>query len=104
MAFYTSAGHGGFGDTDIFLTRRIGPAHREVWAEPLNLGPAVNTAAHETSSSYLRTGRRRGVLYFNRNLVGATQWARLSTALTLTLFPGLSWDGRPTLPASAARR
>ena len=68
MAFYTSGGHGGFGDTDIFVTHRIGPAEQELWAEPVNLGPGVNTAAHETSSWYLQTGPGGGVLYFNRDM------------------------------------
>ena len=41
--YYTSGGHPGFGNGDIFVTRRQDDSWT-VWSEPENLGPAINTA------------------------------------------------------------
>lgn len=41
--YYTSGGHPGFGDGDIFVTRRLDDSWT-VWSEPENLGPAINTS------------------------------------------------------------
>jgi len=67
VAFMGSSREGGFGQSDLFLTRRIGPADDERWEEPVNLGPAVNTAAHETAGAFVQ-GEDGGVLYFNRTM------------------------------------
>lgn len=42
--YYATSGKPGFGDTDIFLTRRLDDTW-ENWSEPQNLGPDVNTAS-----------------------------------------------------------
>ncbi|MBC8152469.1 MAG: OmpA family protein [Bacteroidetes bacterium] len=41
--YFTSAGHPGFGDGDIFVSRRLDDTWTN-WSEPENLGPAINTA------------------------------------------------------------
>ena len=41
--YFTSAGHPGFGNGDIFVTRRVDDSWSN-WSEPENLGPAINTA------------------------------------------------------------
>lgn len=41
--YYTSAGHAGFGDGDIFVCRRLDETWTN-WSEPENLGSGINTA------------------------------------------------------------
>ncbi len=40
--YFTSAGHAGFGNGDIFVARRLDESWGN-WSEPENLGPAINT-------------------------------------------------------------
>lgn len=40
--YFTSAGHAGFGNGDIFVSRRLDDSWGN-WSEPENLGPAINT-------------------------------------------------------------
>ncbi len=40
--YFTSEGHSGYGEGDIFVTRRQDDSWT-VWSEPENLGPAINT-------------------------------------------------------------
>ncbi|KAB7729939.1 OmpA family protein [Rudanella paleaurantiibacter] len=40
--YFSSEGHPGFGNGDIFVTRRLDDSW-QVWSEPENLGPAINT-------------------------------------------------------------
>lgn len=40
--YFTSGGHPGFGNGDIFVTRRLDDSWTN-WSEPENLGPAINT-------------------------------------------------------------
>ena len=40
--YFTSAGHPGYGNGDIFVTRRLDDSWSN-WSEPENLGPAINT-------------------------------------------------------------
>ncbi|WP_420149570.1 OmpA family protein [Spirosoma sp.] len=41
--YFTSAGHPGYGNGDIFVSRRLDDSWTN-WSEPENLGPAINTA------------------------------------------------------------
>jgi len=41
--YFASEGHPGFGKSDIFYTKRLDDSW-EVWSEPQNLGPELNTA------------------------------------------------------------
>jgi len=40
--YFTSAGHSGFGSSDIFMSRRLDDTWKN-WSEPENLGPIINT-------------------------------------------------------------
>ncbi len=40
--YFSSAGHPGFGDRDIFVSRRLDDTWQH-WSEPQNLGPSINT-------------------------------------------------------------
>lgn len=41
--YFSSAGHPGFGNQDIFITRRLDSTWRK-WSKPENLGPVLNTS------------------------------------------------------------
>jgi hypothetical protein len=58
--FITSARSGGYGDWDIWMTRRT--RRNGDWETPLNLGPNVNTTAGEGEPSLSADGR---TLYFS---------------------------------------
>lgn len=63
--FFSSSGHGGAGDADLFMSRRSDPNDDFEWGEPVNLGPDVNTAAHESNPSFV-AAEDGGTLYFDR--------------------------------------
>ena len=44
--YFASDTHPGYGNSDIFMSRRLDESWTK-WSEPLNLGPAVNTALDE---------------------------------------------------------
>ncbi len=53
--YFSSNGHGGYGDCDIFKTRRLDTSWQN-WSEPQNLGPAVNTSSWEAYFSITAAG------------------------------------------------
>src|SRR2546425_9868757 len=73
LLFY-SAKAGGFGGADIYVSHRISAsAAGDVWGEPVNLGPDVNTAAAEQGPYYVKvTGEANASVYFNRSGSGNT--------------------------------
>jgi Tol biopolymer transport system component len=62
--FITSTRPGGYGDWDIWMTRRA--TKDDDWGEPVNLGPSFNTSAGEAESSISVDGR---TLYFSDWLI-----------------------------------
>ncbi|MHC4582880.1 MAG: LamG-like jellyroll fold domain-containing protein [Planctomycetota bacterium] len=59
LLFFFSNRPGGFGDRDLYMTRRA--TDSEPWAEAVNLGPLVNTAAGEDAPVISADGN---ILYF----------------------------------------
>ncbi len=53
--YFASDGHGGYGQSDIFKTKRLDETWRK-WSKPQNLGPAVNTSSWEAYFSITATG------------------------------------------------
>lgn len=53
--YFTTAGRSGFGDQDIFVTRRIDSTWQH-WTEPMNFGPAINTPITEASYTTTASG------------------------------------------------
>ena len=70
--FSSDEGHGGEGRGDILVSRRADPDDDFAWTQPVNLGPQVNTAAHE-SNPWFVPSEDGGTLYFDRStgLMGA---------------------------------
>src|SRR5919106_1481205 len=50
LLFFQSARPGGFGDLDLYVSRRADPNDDLGWTEPVNLGAPINTAAAERSA------------------------------------------------------
>ena len=69
--FFSSSGHGGAGDADIFMSRRSDPNDDFGWGEPVNLGPDVNSSAHESNPSFV-VNEDGGTLYFDRGTEAPT--------------------------------
>jgi Tol biopolymer transport system component len=67
VLFFTSNRAGGHGGDDIWLSYREDVADDLGWGPPVNLGPGVNTADHETGPVYVPALRPEGAnLYFIR--------------------------------------
>lgn len=60
--YFGSERPGGFGASDMYVTRRQSPSH--AWGPPENLGPLVNTEAFEAFPTPSADGN---TLYFNRS-------------------------------------
>ena len=88
--FFASAGHPGAGGADIFVTQRADARDDLAWEAPVNLGPDVNTAAHETNPVYVAS-EGGGTLYFERT--------RATNADSDILRVSISRDGVPIGPA-----
>jgi outer membrane protein OmpA-like peptidoglycan-associated protein len=48
--YFASSGHAGFGQSDLFVTRRVDDSWLN-WTKPVNLGPTINTPLFEASMS-----------------------------------------------------
>lgn len=68
LLFFFSGRPGGFGGLDIYVSHRLSTnVDGDVWGDPVNLGPDVNTAAAEQGAYYVKvSGEGDGSLYFNR--------------------------------------
>lgn len=71
MFFSSDGGHGGAGRGDILISRRADDEDDFAWEPPVNLGPDVNTAAHESNPAYVAS-EAGGTLYFVRPQGGTT--------------------------------
>lgn len=55
ILFFASYGHKGFGDSDIFYTKRLDDSWTN-WSEPVNMGTSVNTSGFEAYFTVPSTG------------------------------------------------
>ncbi len=53
--YFASDGHGGYGQSDIFKTKRLDDTWQN-WTEPQNLGPAINTSSWDAYFSITASG------------------------------------------------
>ena len=69
LLFFASSRAGGFGNADIYVSRREDPNDDFGWETPVNVGPPVNTADAEQAPVYMQNAEDgAGNLYFNRGL------------------------------------
>jgi len=75
MLFFYSGRSSGQGGSDIWVSLRISTgADGDIWGDPVNLGPDVNTAVNEQAAYYVRgDGEGTATLYFNRGPTGGDQ-------------------------------
>ncbi|MFN3404861.1 MAG: OmpA family protein [Cytophagaceae bacterium] len=62
VMFFVSDMPGGFGGTDIYVTRKVG----QEWSRPENLGDVINTEGNEMFPYYYNNGEKE-CLYFSSN-------------------------------------
>jgi len=67
LLFFSSNGHGGFGDSDIFMSRRLYDSWG-IWSEPINLGSQINSEAfdayfylHNDDEAFFASNREGGL-------------------------------------------
>lgn len=71
--FFFSDRDGGFGGTDLYISRRRNKHDDFGWDAPVNLGSGVNTAGNESLPVYFENeGTGRATLYFSRTEFGGT--------------------------------
>ena len=54
--YFSSAGHRGLGDLDIFVSKRLDDSWTN-WSKPVNLGPGINTADNDWSFKVTTDGK-----------------------------------------------
>ena len=64
--YFSSAGHGGYGETDLFKSTRTG-AGWDQWSTPVNLGDKINSSAFD---AYLVLSSDEKTAYFSSNRGG----------------------------------
>jgi WD40 repeat protein len=94
LLFFHSDRPGGVGNIDVWVSQRISTgADGDIWSDPVNLGPDVNTSGAEQGVYYVREGGEgTATLYFNRTPTGGS----------VDIYKvSLSSDGQPLGPAVA---
>jgi hypothetical protein len=65
--FFSSDRPGGVGGLDLYVSRRTDRTNDQGWSTPVNLGPAVNSAAADVGPAYVQDEAGSTVLYFTSN-------------------------------------
>jgi outer membrane protein OmpA-like peptidoglycan-associated protein len=77
--YFSSAGHGGMGSLDIFMSKRLDDTWKN-WSQPVNLGPAINTAGEDWGFRVSTNGQ---FAYYNVNAGGNSDIMRCNLPNTL---------------------
>jgi hypothetical protein len=67
--FFNSKGHPSYGDSDIFMTKRLDDSWT-IWSEPLNLGPSINSPKWEGFFTISNSGVN-GYFSSSNNTIGS---------------------------------
>ena len=103
--YFASEGHGGFGKSDIFYTKRLDDTW-ENWSEPVNLGPTINTAEWDgyftiaANSSIAYVVSQQGARAGSRDIYQVRVPPQLTPERTITL-KGRVFDANTKLPLAA---
>lgn len=93
--YFSSQGHKGFGDNDIFMTRRLDDTWQN-WSDPINMGPVINTAGKEEGIYVSAIGEDA---YFVRdNDIYKVKLPEELRPLPTTIIKGTLTDGVTGLP------
>jgi OOP family OmpA-OmpF porin len=76
--YFSSTGHGGYGDADIFVTRRLDSTWLN-WSKPENLGPEINTSGWD---AYYKITKQGDYAYYvsTNNSIGQGDIYRIKIA------------------------
>ncbi|MCX7909778.1 MAG: OmpA family protein [Ignavibacteria bacterium] len=90
--YFASSGHPGYGNLDIFVTRRLDTTWRR-WSEPINLGKIVNT---ENWDAYFTVPASGDYAYFvsTKNSIGKEDIFRVLLPKTLRPKPVVIVSGK----------
>jgi len=90
--YFASKGHGGFGDADIFVTRRLDATWRN-WTPPVNLGPTINSGEWDAYYVIPASGE---FVYFGSasNAIGESDLVRVSLPASVRPQPVALVSGR----------
>ena len=88
LLFFASNGHGGFGDADIFMSRRLYDSWG-IWSEPINLGEHINSEAFDAyfclysdKEAYFASNREGGLSDIYISKVASFENAKESALLS----------------------
>lgn len=70
--YFSSQGHGGLGDFDIYMSKRLDDTWTN-WSKPVNLGPAINTKGSDWG---FRVSTDGAFAYYSANLNGNSDIVR----------------------------
>jgi hypothetical protein len=87
--YFASDGRGGYGQADIFVSRRLGNGWTN-WTTPENLGPEINT---EKFDGYFSAGAKLGIGYIvsRSNSIGKTDIITVTIPEKFRPLPSLSY-------------
>ena len=92
LLFFASNGHGGFGDADIFMSRRLYDSWG-IWSEPINLGSNINSPAfdayfflYDNKDVYFASNRSEGLSDIYKSTVTALESTKESALLSENKF------------------
>lgn len=102
--YFATAGRSGYGDKDIFLSRRLDDTWQR-WSEPQNLGPSINTPLME--ASYTTTASGKYSYYVSKDTIqGSLDIFRLvlpdsARPKPIALITGRTLNGKTGRPIAA---
>lgn len=106
--YFASDGHGGYGQSDIFKTKRLDESWQN-WSKPQNLGPAVNTSSWDAYFSITASGNYAYFVSSEGNRSGQENIYRIPLLQDITpelpnpllAFQGRIFDAHTHAPVSA---
>ncbi|MCG8307243.1 MAG: OmpA family protein [Cytophagales bacterium] len=106
--YFASDGHGGYGQSDIFQTKRLDETWKN-WSDPQNLGPAVNSASWDAYFSITASGNFAYFVSSEGNRNGQENIYRIPLQQDihpelpepLVAFQGRTFDANTHAPVSA---
>ncbi len=98
--YFSSKGHGGLGDLDVFMTKRLNDSTWTEWSEPINLGKEFNSTNQDWGYRVTTAGDKAYFAAenskFNHDLYSATLPMKLRPYTVATLSGALvGLDGKP---------
>ncbi len=105
--YFSSAGHGGYGNNDIFMSRRLDETWKR-WSPPVNLGPQVNGPQYDASYTISAAGDFAYMVSY-RNTTGGKDIFEVPLKsevqpLATVLVTGHAIDARTRKPIAASIR